>query len=119
MGYVDGFMIPLKKRNIARYRRFARRVGLYWMKYGALEYRESVGEDLNIPGVVPFPRRVKLKRGETLVFSWIVYRSRAHRDRVNAKVMNHPKILQMAEESKEIFDPKRVVYGGFELIVDL
>jgi uncharacterized protein YbaA (DUF1428 family) len=117
MKYVDGFVMPILKKNLPAYRRMARMGGELWKKHGALEYRECVAEDLRAPWALPFPRLLKLKRGETVVFSWIVFRSRAHRDRVNAKVM---KEAQAAMEGSAMpFDMKRMAYGGFETIVDM
>ena len=117
--YVDGFVIPVPKRNVAVYRRMARRAGKVWMDYGALEYRECVGDDLKATRVTPFTRASRARGGETVVFSWIVYKSRAHRDRVNAKVMKDPRIATMMDEKAMPFDGKRMVYGGFKMIVDL
>jgi uncharacterized protein YbaA (DUF1428 family) len=116
--YVDGFVIPIPKRNLDAYRRMARKAGKVWLEHGALEYRECVAEDVKPGKLTSFPQSVKLKRGETVVFSWIVYRSRAHRDRVNAKVMDDPRIAGM--DPKEMpFDAKRMIFGGFDVIVDL
>ena len=117
MAYVDGFVVPVPIMNLPAYRRMARRAGKIWIEHGALQFRECVGDDLDVKGVVTFPQRVKLKRGETIVFSWIVYKSRAHRDRVNAKVMSDPR-LKMDPKSMP-FDGKRMVYGGFKVLVDL
>ncbi len=119
MAYVDGFLLPIPKRKIAEYRRLSRRAGRIWREYGALEYRECVGDDLNIKGVVPFPRRAAARPGETVVFSWIVYKSKAHRDRVNARVMADPRLAKMMEGPGAPFDMKRMAYGGFKVIVDL
>lgn len=118
MRYVDGFVIPMPKKNLPVYRRIARAAGRIWKEHGALEYRECAGDDLNTKHSAAFPRTVKLKRGETVVFSWIVFKSRAHRDRVNAKVMQDPRILRMINEPMG-FDPKRMVYGGFRVLVDM
>jgi uncharacterized protein YbaA (DUF1428 family) len=116
--YVDGFVIPIPKRNLDAYRRMARKAGKVWLEHGALEYRECVAEDVKPGKLTSFPQSVKLKRGETVVFSWIVYRSRAHRDRVNAKVMDDPRLAGM--DPKEMpFDAKRMIFGGFDVIVDL
>jgi len=115
--YVDGFVIPLPKKNVAAYRRMASKAGKIWMEHGALEYRECLGEDLDVSFGMPFPRLAKLKPGETVLFSWIVYRSRAHRDRVNAKVMKDPRLHQGPKEMP--FEMKRMVFGGFEVLVDL
>jgi len=116
MRYVDGFVIPLPKKNVQAYRRIALKAGKIWREYGALEFRECVGDDLAVKGMVPFSRRIKLKPGETVVFSWIVFKSRAHRDRVNAKVMKDPR-LDMDPRSMP-FDVKRMLYGGFKVLVD-
>jgi len=116
MHYVDGFVIPLPKKNVQAYRRIALKAGKIWREYGALEFRECVGDDLAVKGMVPFARRIKLKPGETVVFSWIVFKSRAHRDRVNAKVMKDPR-LDMDPKSMP-FDVKRMLYGGFRVLVD-
>ena len=93
--------------------------GKVWREHGALEYRECIGDDLDVEMGVPFPRMVKLKPGETVVFSWIVYKSRAHRDRVNAKVMKDPRLAEMMDPKAMPFDVKRMGYGGFKIIVDL
>lgn len=116
MRYVDGFVVPIPKRNLQRYRRMAEKAGRIWREHGALEYRECVGDDLEVKMGLPFPRGIKVKRGETVVFSWITYRSRAHRDAVNAKVMKDPRITGMKEPMP--FDAKRMLYGGFEVLVD-
>jgi uncharacterized protein YbaA (DUF1428 family) len=116
MRYVDGFVIPLPKKNVQAYRRIALKAGKIWREYGALEFRECVGDDLAVKGMVPFSRRMKLKPGETVVFSWIVFKSRAHRDRVNAEVMKDPR-LDMDPKSMP-FDVKRMLYGGFKVLVD-
>lgn len=116
--YVDGFVIPVPKRNVEAYRRMAQRAGKVWIEHGALEFRECVGDDLTIKGMVPFPRVARARRGETVFFSWIVYKSRAHRDRVNAKVMKDPWIANMMDEKAMPFDSKRMAYGGFKVLVD-
>jgi uncharacterized protein YbaA (DUF1428 family) len=119
MAYVDGFLIPIARRKLDAYRRIARKAGRIWREYGALEYRECVGDDLNIKRATPFTRRAGLKPGETVVFSWIVYKSRAHRDRVNAKVMADPRIAGMMQGENEPFDMRRMSYGGFKVMVDV
>ncbi len=115
--YVDGFVLPVQKKGVKAYRRMATKAGKLWREHGALEFKECMAEDLNVKGVVPFPRRVRLRPGETLFFSFIVFKSRAHRDRVNAKVMKDPR-MAMGDEPMP-FDPKRMLYGGFEVLVDL
>ena len=115
--YVDGFVIPVPKRNLATYRRMARKAGRIWREHGALEYRETVADDVEVGEVTSFPRSVQLKRGETVVFAWIVFKSRAHRDRVNAKVMKDPRLAEMMDAKAMPFDAKRMIYGGFEVVV--
>ena len=119
MPYVDGFVLPVPKKNVQAYRRIAQTAAKVWRKYGALEYRECVGDDLNTKMGVPFPRAAKAKPGETVVFAWIVFKSRAHRDSVNAKVMKDPRLAEMMTDPKAMpFDVKRMAYGGFKVIVD-
>ncbi len=115
--YVDGFVIPMPRKKVAAYRRIARKAGEVWMEHGALEYRECIVEDPRAKGALPFPRLVKAKPGETVAFSWIVYKSRAHRDKVNAKVMKDPRIAKMMTDPM-LFDMKRMTYGGFDVVVD-
>ena len=118
MAYVDGFVLAVPKKKVQAYRRMAQQAGKLWRKYGALEFRECVGDDLNVKMGMPFTRLAKLKRGETVFFSYIVYKSRAHRDRVNAKVMKDPSMKDM--DMKDMpFDMKRMAYGGFKVLVDV
>jgi uncharacterized protein YbaA (DUF1428 family) len=117
MAYVDGFVLPVPKKNIAAYRRLARKAGKIWREHGALEYRECVGDDLDVGWAVPFPRQIKTKPGETVVFAWIVYRSRAHRDRVNARVMKDPRLSSSMDLKSMPFDCKRMACGGFKVLV--
>lgn len=114
--YIDGFVIPVPKRKIATYLRHARIASKVWREYGALDYCEAVGDDLEVKMCLPFPRGIKTKPGETVVFAYIVYKSRAHRDRVNAKVMKDPRITAMMEGMS--FDGERMLYGGFKVMVD-
>jgi uncharacterized protein YbaA (DUF1428 family) len=116
--YVDGFLLPVPKKNVEAYRRISQKAGRVWREHGALEYRECVGEDLRVKGMVPFPRVIKAKPGETVVFAWIVFKSRAHRDRVNAKVMKDPRLAQTMDSKAMPFDVKRMAYGGFDVLVD-
>lgn len=118
MLYVDGFVLPVPKKNLKAYFRMAGKAGKIWREHGALEYRECVGDDLNVKMGLPFPRLAKIKPGETTVFSWIVYKSRAHRDRVNAKVMKDPRIRGMCDEKSMPFDVKRMAWGGFKVVVE-
>ena len=117
--YIDGFLIPVPKKNLEAYRRMSVSAGKIWMELGALEYRETFGEDLNIKMGVPFARAAKAKAGETVVFSWIVYKSRKHRDQINAKVMKDPRIANMMKGKAMPFDVRRMSMGGFEIAVDL
>jgi uncharacterized protein YbaA (DUF1428 family) len=118
MNYVDGYVLPVPKRNLKIYRRIAQKAGKIWRKHGALEYRECVGDDLDVKWGVPFPKAFKVKAGETIVFSYIVFKSRAQRDSVNAKVMKDPQLAAMMDESDMPFDCKRMVYGGFKVLVN-
>jgi uncharacterized protein YbaA (DUF1428 family) len=115
--YVDGYVLPIPKNKIAEYRRLAQTASEVWREHGALEYRESVGEDLDVEGQVPFPQLVHGAPDETVVFAWIVFKSRAHRDEVNAKVMKDPRLAGMDSDAMP-FDCKRMAYGGFEILVD-
>jgi uncharacterized protein YbaA (DUF1428 family) len=116
--YVDGFLVPVPRKKLAQYRRISSKAGKIWREHGALEYIECVGDDLNIKGMASFPRRVRLKRGETVVFSWIVYKSRRHRDAVNKKVMSDKRLASMMNPKAMPFDVKRMSYGGFKVLVD-
>jgi uncharacterized protein YbaA (DUF1428 family) len=118
MAYVDGFVVPVPKDNIDQYKEFSSKFGAIWMEYGALQYRECVADDVKPGKLTSFPQSVDLKDDETVVFSWIVYKSRAHRDEVNDKVMKDPRLADMPPE-KMPFDGKRMIFGGFEMIVDL
>jgi len=117
--YVDGFVVPVPTKNIPAYRRMATKAGKIWMEYGALEYRECVADDVKPGKVTSFPQSVKLKAGETVVFSWIVYKSRKHRDTINAKVMKDPRLAAMMDPKNMPFDGKRMFWGGFKTIVEL
>lgn len=115
MSYVDGFVLVVPKKKIPAYAKMARLAGKVWREHGALEYRECVGDDVKVKFGMPFSKLVKTKPGETIVFAYIVYRSRAHRDKVNAKVMADPRLQKMPPDMP--FDPKRMAYGGFKTIV--
>jgi len=124
MRYGDGFVIPVPKRNLEKYRRMAQKAGKIWKEYGAIEVRECVGQDLKpkmavAMGAATFPRIAKVKPGETVVFSWIVFKARAARDRINAKVMKDPRLADMMDPENVVFDGKRMTYGGFTTLVDL
>ena len=114
--YIDGFVIPVPTKHLALYRRMARTASKVWRELGAIDYRECVGDDLVVEKMTSFTKCAKAKPGETVVFSWITYKSRAHRDEVNAKVMEDPRIRKMMAKDSP-FDCKRMVYGGFKTIV--
>lgn len=117
--YVDGFVLPLPKKNVDAYRRMARKSGKIWREHGALEYIECVADDVKTGKVTSFPQSVKLKRGETVVFAWIVYKSKRDRDRINAKVMKDPRLANMMDPKAMPFDAMRMFWGGFRTIVEL
>lgn len=117
--YVDGFVLPVPKKNLAAYRRMSRKAGKIWMEHGALGYVETVADDVKPGKVTSFPQGVKLKRGEVVVFSWIAYKSRTDRDRINKKVMKDPRLADMMDPKAMPFDAKRMVYGGFMTIVEM
>ena len=119
MTYVDGFVLPVPRSKVAAYKRLSAKAGKIWREHGALEYRECVGDDLNIKNMTGFPKVAKTRAGETVVFSWIVYKSRAHRDAVNKKVMKDERIAAMMGPSDMPFDVKRMAMGGFKVAVDL
>src|SRR2546428_5654743 len=112
MRYVDGFVLPVPRGKLQAYRRMSQKAGKVWRDLGALDYKECAGDDLKVKFGVPFPRMMKVKPGETVVFSYIVFKSRAHRDRVNAKVMKDPRLAKMMDPKAMPFDLKRMVYGG-------
>ena len=117
MAYVDGFIVPVPKKKLAAYRTLARKAGKIWKEHGALEFKECVADDVKKGKWTSFPRSVKLKPTETVMFSYIVYKSRAHRDQVNAKVMKDKRFAGM--DMKDMpFDAKRMIYGGFKVLVD-
>jgi uncharacterized protein YbaA (DUF1428 family) len=118
MKYVDGYVLPVAKKNLPAYRRMAAKAGKVWREHGAFEFRECVGDDLKTKKMKSFPSVVKPKPGETVVFSWIVFKSRAHRDTVNAKVMKDPRLAKMMNMKAIPFDSKRMAYGGFKVMVD-
>lgn len=118
MSYVDGFVVPVPRKNLAAYRRMAQKAGKVWKEFGALEYKEWISDDVKVGKLTSFPRSVKLKPGETVVFSYIVYKSRAHRDRVNAKVMKDPRMTSIMNPKALPFDGKRMIFGGFKVLVE-
>lgn len=119
MTYVDGFIVPVPKKNLAAYRNLARKAGKIWRELGALEFKECVADDVTWGKRTSFPRSVKRKPNETVVFSYIVYKSRRDRDRINAKVMKDPRLAKMMQMKDMPFDAKRMIYGGFKVIVDV
>ena len=117
-GYVDGFVLPVPKKDVAKYRAIARKAGKIWREHGALDYKECVADDVKVGKLTSFPRSVKLKPSETVFFSYILFKSRAHRDRVNAKVMKDPRIAPTMNQQSMPFDVRRMIYGGFKVRVD-
>ena len=118
MSYVDGFVVPVPRKNLAAYRRMAQKAGKVWKEHGAVEYKEWISDDVKVGKLTSFPRSVKLKPGETVVFAWIVYKSRAQRDRINAKVMKDPRLADMMNPKAMPFDAKRMIFGGFKILVE-
>jgi len=118
MRYVDGYVLPVAKKNLQAYRRMAQKAGEVWRDHGALEYIECVADDVKPGKHTSFPQSVKLKPAETVVFAYIVYKSRAHRDRVNAKVMKDPRLANMMDPKAMPFDGKRMFWGGFKVLVE-
>ena len=119
MSYIDGFVVPVPKKNLPAYRRMAQKAGKVWREYGALEYREWIADDVKMGKHTSFPQSVKLKPDEIVVYSWIVFKSRVQRDRINAKVMKDPRLADMMDPKALPFDGKRLIYGGFKLLIDL
>ena len=119
MSYVDGFLLPVPKKNREAYRRIARKAGRVWREHGALDYVECVADDVKPGKWTSFPQAVKLKPGETVWFSWILYKSRKHRDRVLAKVMQDERLKPMMDPKAMPFDGRRMMWGGFKVMVDL
>ncbi|WP_395403950.1 DUF1428 domain-containing protein [Pseudoduganella sp. UC29_106] len=119
MAYVDGFIVPVPKENLAKYRAMAEKCGAIWREHGALQFRETVADDVKVGEVTSFPRAVKLEENEVVLFSWIVFPSRAARDEINEKVMKDPRMAEMMDPKEMPFDGKRMIYGGFEMLVDL
>jgi uncharacterized protein YbaA (DUF1428 family) len=118
--YVDGFLIPIAKDNVSKYKEIAQKAGEVWKEHGALEYYECVGDDLDIEGMVSFKKAAGTSEEETVIFSWIVFESREHRDRVNQAVMADPRMNEMMESGgSEPFDFRRMAYGGFKTLVNL
>lgn len=115
--YVDGFLIPIKKDKVEQYQQIAAQAGEVWKEHGALDYVETVGDDLKVEGVVSFEQAAAIAEDETVIFSWILYSSKAHRDEVNAKAMRDPRITSMMDDEGAPFDCKRMAYGGFRTIV--
>jgi uncharacterized protein YbaA (DUF1428 family) len=117
MAYVDGYVLPVPKKNLAAYRRMARKAGKIWREHGALDYRECVGDDLNVKFGLPFTKLAKTKPSETVIFAWIVFKSRAHRDKVNAAVMKDKRLAGSMDPKTMPFDLKRMSFGGFKTLV--
>ena len=119
MAYVDGFVVAVPKKNLPAYKKLAQLAGKVWMEHGALEFKECVADDVKVGKLTSFPQAVKLKRGETVIFSWITYKTRAHRDKVLAKVMKDKRLAEMMDPKAMPFDGKRMIYGGFKSAVTI
>lgn len=117
MVYVDGYVVPVPKKKVSAYKRLAQKAAKVWLEHGALDYKECVADDVKRGKVTSFPRSVKQKVGETVVFAYIVYESRKHRDRVNKKVMSDPRLADMCDPKNMPFDAKRMFWGGFKVLV--
>lgn len=115
--YVDGFVIPVPKKNVEAYRKMAKAASKLWIEHGALEYREAIGHDLKQSFALTFPKGIRAKPSEAIFFSWVVYKSRAARDRVNKKIMKDPRVAALCDPKNMPFDAKRMLYGGFEVVV--
>ena len=118
MPYVDGFIVAVPKKNLAAYATISKKCGKVWREYGALDYREWVADDVKVGKLTSFPRSVKLKPGETVVFAYIVYSSRGQRDRVMKKVMKDPRLAKWMDLKTLPFDAKRMIFGGFKGLVE-
>lgn len=118
MNYVDGYVVPVPIKKLPAYRRMAQKAGKIWRAHGALDFKECVGDDVKPGKLTSFPQAVKLKPGETVMFSWIVFKSRAQRDKVNAKVMKDPRLADMMDPKSMPFDAKRMFWGGFKILVE-
>ena len=119
MSYVDGFVLPVPKKQLPAYRRMARKGGRIWREHGAVQYVECLADDVKPGKLTSFPQAVKLKRGEIVVFSWIVYKSRAQRDRIIKKVMTDPRLDEFMDPKKMPFDGRRMFWGGFKPMISL
>jgi uncharacterized protein YbaA (DUF1428 family) len=119
MSYVDGIIIPVPKKKFAAYRAMSKKFGKVCREHGALEYRESVADDVKVGKRTSFPRSVKLKAGETVIFAWVVYKSRAERDRATTKIMKDKRLAAMMNPKSMLFDGKRMIYGGFKTFISL
>jgi len=117
--YVDGFIVPVPKAKMKAYLALSKKAGKIWKEFGAIDYCECVADDVKVGKWTSFPRSVKLKRGETVVFSWITYKSRAQRDKINGKVMKDKRLADMMSGNAMPFDGKRMIYGGFKSIVKI
>ena len=117
MPYVDGFIVPVPKKNLAAYKKISLKCGKVWKDHGAIDYHECVADDVKVGKWTSFPRSVKLKKNETVVFAWVTYKSRKHRDSVMKNVMNDKRLAAFMDPKKMPFDMKRMIFGGFKTIV--
>lgn len=118
MRYLDGFVVPVPRKNLKAYRALASKAQKIFMEYGALQYVEAIADDVSVKAATNFPRAVKLKKGEVAVFSWIMFKSRAHRDGINRKIMKDPRLTDMMTAKNMPFDMRRMLYGGFKTLID-
>src|SRR5262245_53166071 len=120
MAYADGFLIPVPTKNLAAYRKMSQKAGEVWMEHGALDYKECAGDDMNADGMATtFPKALSIPDDHTVIFSWVVYASKAERKRILKQVMADPRLANMMGGKETPFDPKRMLYGGFSVIVDM
>jgi uncharacterized protein YbaA (DUF1428 family) len=116
--YIDGFLVPVPKKNLAAYKKMSKKMGKVWMEHGALQMRECVADDVKPGKVTSFPQAVKLKKNEVVIFSYIIYKSRKDRDRINKKAMKDPRLADMMDPKALPFDGMRMIFGGFKLLVE-
>lgn len=117
--YIDGFVLSVPKSKLATYKKLATKAAKIWREHGALEYRECVGDDMKVKGLLSFPKMAKTKSNEVVIFAYARFKSRKHRDVTNKKIMADPRLTAMCKESGPLFDFKRMAYGGFKTIVEL
>lgn len=115
--YIDGFLLTVPKDNLPQYKKMASKAAKIWREHGALDYRECVGDDMDVKGMMPFPKVTKAKEDHVVILAYVVFESRKHRDAANKKIMADPRLASMADEAKKVFDCKRMAYGGFKTLI--